>query len=62
MNVIVAKKKIYVLFVANLNILLEIAKIILIKIKFQRKKKFGKKKTNKYLQFLKIKKILNTQR
>ena len=33
-NVIVIKKKAYALFVANLNILLKIAKIILIKIRF----------------------------
>jgi len=34
MNVTIAKKKTYILFVANLNILLKITEIMLIKIKF----------------------------
>ena len=33
-NIIIAKKKTYTLFIVNLNILLKITKIILIKIKF----------------------------
>jgi len=48
-NVIIVKKKIYVLFIINLNILLKITKIMLIKIKFQKEKKLGKKKINKHL-------------
>ena len=42
-NVIVARKRAYILFIANLNILLEIMKLMLIKIRFRKKRKFEKK-------------------
>jgi len=42
-NVIVVKKRVYISLIINLNILLKTTKLILIKIKLRKKKKFKKK-------------------
>jgi len=60
-NVTIAKKRAYASLVANLNTPLETAEIMLIRIRLQRERRLGRRRTNKRLRPLRMKKTLGTQ-
>jgi len=60
-NVTVAKKRACASLVANLDTSLETAEIMPTRIRFQRERRLGRRRTNKRLRPLRMKKTLGTQ-
>jgi len=61
MNVTVVKKRAYASLVANLDTPLETAEIMPTRIRLQRERRLGRRRTNKRLRPLRMKKTLGTQ-
>ena len=60
-NVTIAKKRAYASLVANLDTPLETAEIMPTRTRLQRERKLGRRRTNKRLRPLRMKKTLGTQ-
>ena len=60
-NVTVVKKRAYTSLMANRNILLETAEIMPIRTRFRKERRLGRRRTNRRLRPLRMKKMLGTQ-